>query len=69
MGCEVIPNKHGYDTVWKVGKMFTVYVVNGTYKFSHYGEACSFARRIGGTVEVKKSCNPLRIFNAIYDSI
>ena len=49
--------------------MFTVYVVNGTYKFSHYGEALSYARRIGGTITTKKSCNPLRVFNAIYDSI
>ncbi len=49
--------------------MFTVYVVNGTYKFSHYGEALSYARQIGGTITTEKSCNPLRVFNAIYDSI
>jgi len=49
--------------------MFTVYQVNGRYNFSHYGEAVSFANRIGGAIVIKKSWNPLRIFNAIYDAI
>lgn len=49
--------------------MFTYYLVNGTYSFSHYGEASSFCRRIGGTIEVKKSWNPLRIVNVIYDAL
>lgn len=49
--------------------MFTYYQVNGSYNFSHYGEALSFARRIGGAIEVKKSFNPLRVLNSIYDAI
>lgn len=49
--------------------MFTYYQVNGTYNFSHYGEALSFSRRINGSVKVKKSFNPLRIANLIYDAI
>jgi len=49
--------------------MFTYYQVNGRYNFSHYGEAVSFANRIGGRITIKKSWNPLRVFNAIYDAI
>jgi len=49
--------------------MFTYYQVNGTYNFSHYGEARSFANRINGSITIKKSWNPLRVFNSIYDSI
>lgn len=49
--------------------MFTYYQVNGSYNFSHYGEAVFFSRRINGTIKVKKSWNPLRAFNAVYDSI
>lgn len=49
--------------------MFTYYQVNGTYNFSHYGEALSFAKQIKGTIEVRKSWNPIRIVNAVYDAI
>lgn len=49
--------------------MFTYCQVNGTYNFSHYGEATFFASKIGGRIVVKKSWNPLRVFNAIYDAI
>ncbi len=49
--------------------MFTYYQVNNTYNFSHYGEALTFSRQIGGTIVIKKSWNPLRIFSAIYDAI
>lgn len=49
--------------------MFTYYIVNGTYNFSHYGKALSFSRQINGNIEIKKSWNPLRVFNEIYDSI
>lgn len=45
--------------------MFTIYVVNGRYKFQHYGEARSFARQINGTIVIKKSWNPLRVAGAI----
>lgn len=48
--------------------MFTYYVVNGTYNFTHYGEASSFCRKIGGVIETKKSWNPIRVFSAIYNS-
>lgn len=47
----------------------TIYVINGTYKFTHYGEALSFARKIGGTIETKRSFSPMTIFGKIYDSI
>jgi len=49
--------------------MFIYYLVSNTYEFSHYGEASTFCRQIGGYIEVKKSWNPLRVFNTIYDSI
>ena len=49
--------------------MFTYYQVNGTFNFSHYGEALHFARKIGGNLVVKKSWNPLRLVLVLYDAI
>lgn len=44
----------------------TYYEVAGTYTFTHYGEALSFARRIGKRVVIKKTYN---IFKIIYAAI
>jgi len=44
----------------------TYYQVAGTYNFTHYGEALSFARRINKPVVIKKTYN---IFKIMYAAI
>ena len=44
----------------------TYYLVNGTYSFTRYGKAKMFARRISGTIEIKKTYN---IFSWLYSAI
>lgn len=39
------------------------YLVNGTYKFTHYGKAKAFANRINGHIEIKKTYN---VFSWLY---
>lgn len=41
-----------------------IYVVNGRYKFTHYGKALSFARQIDGRIDVVKTFNPISYFLA-----
>ncbi len=49
--------------------MFKYYKVNNTYSFTHYGEALSFSRRIGGRITIHKTCNPVKILSSFIDSI
>jgi hypothetical protein len=37
----------------------TIYIVNGKYRFTHYGKALSFANRIGGVIKPTKTYNPI----------
>lgn len=37
------------------------YEVAGIYAFTHYGEALSFARRIGSSVRVRRTYNPFKL--------
>lgn len=35
----------------------TIYIVNGSYRFTHYGKALTFARQIGGRITTRKTRN------------